>query len=474
MVDLDPKKVPAKLLTALQLDDTRRELLARFLVYLRKKLADTDSFSRLIAYADDLDQRGSLVGLTHEVESMAQDMRRVESLLEEFARKQGLTVDDARAFKAYLENCRAHWEGLMLPLVRKNVGRLSPNMKRIFVHLMVRDEKAEEEARKETEKAQKRALRTRLDEVQAPVQPVDFYAAFAKYKKFILVGLPGMGKTTLLRRAALAFAEGRAGEDLGWPGAVKVPIFVRLRNFGIYLAENRAKFSAPGPGALVAYLEQNLRSDERVDIPQDFFERRLEAGECVVLLDGLDEVLDNRAEVAQFVNAFITKFTRFDNRIGLSSRPKGYEGDTYLQLSGADLARLEVLPLPPAGIRDLIGKLLPLLEANPRQRQEDATHLGERILSSQNLTEIASVPLFCSALVQVYKYHGADLPQRRVDVLAEIVDLLLGFWYAQNPDILDPLKLAQADGTGHVYADVQELVELKVQPPGLPGLRHAG
>lgn len=172
-------------------------------------------------------------------------------------------------------------------------------------------------------------------------------------------------------------------------------------------------------------------------------------------------MLENRVEVAQFVEAFIAKYGQYDNWIGISSRPKGYEGDARLQLARVDLAILEVLPLQPSGIRSLIGKLLPLLEPNPHQRQEDFTRLTTRILANSNLTEIAGVPLFCSALVQVYKYHGAELPQRRVDVLAEIVDLLLGFWYAQQSDIRDPEKLARADGTTLTYNETGESVEQK-------------
>jgi formylglycine-generating enzyme required for sulfatase activity len=62
--------------------------------------------------------------------------------------------------------------------------------------------------------------------------------------------------------------------------------------------------------------------------------------------------------------------------------------------------------------------------------------------------------------VQVYKYHGIDLPQRRVDVLAEIADLLLGFWHAQK-DVAESQALANEDGTEQHYDGTQESVEYK-------------
>ncbi|HPH98423.1 MAG TPA: SUMF1/EgtB/PvdO family nonheme iron enzyme [Anaerolineaceae bacterium] len=465
MVRPDAGKISPQLLKALDIDDSRRHLLAQFLFHLRAQLVSSPGYGPIIQYANELDQRGLLAGLSDQVAKMAENMAKaaantdaIKQRLEQMAAYYGITETDATALEKYRAACCEQWSRLSLPLVRKNVGRYSPEIKRIFVPLMVRDDREEEKNRKEQEKHR---VKNRLDERQDGQSfSVDFSVAFSKYPCFVLVGLPGSGKTTLLRRTALAFAENRP-EDIGWQGQQYIPVFVRLRNFGIFLEENHAKFGAPGAGILVAYLEQNLRNVENIQIPDDFFEKRLQAGQCVILLDGLDEVLNNRVEVAQSINAFIKKFGHCGNRIGLSSRPRGYEGDVRRQLSEANLPLLEVLPLNPPGIRDLIRKVLPLLEENSAKQQDDFHRLSSRILNRQNLTEIASVPLFCACLVQVYKYHGADLPQRRVDVLAEVADLLLGFWYAQATEILASDELAMMDGTEKVFMDTEESVETK-------------
>ena len=459
MVQTDPEIIPESLLKELFLRDADRELLARFLAHLRKQLAVEGQFSALILYCDDLFQNGQLTGLTQKVDTLLKDSQKVTHMVEQLSVHFGLTADDQQALDAYLALCRSRWSSLALPLVRKNVGRLSPEIKRIFVPLQVRDEREEEKIRKESEK---RKVRNRLDDPGEEIaRSLDFCWAFAKYPKFVLVGMPGCGKTTLLRRTALAFAENRASEDLGWSGEQKIPVFIRLRNFSIYLAENRARFSEPGCGAILAYLEQNLRNDEKLLIPDDFFEKRLKSGDCVVLLDGLDEVLENRVDVAQFVNAFIKKYGGCGNRIGLSSRPKGYEGDVRSQFSEADLPLLEVLPLQPEGINDLIRKVLPLVEANLAVQQTDYQRLSRCIRERKSLNDIAGIPLFCSALVQVYKYHGADLPQRRVDVLAEISDLLLGFWYSQASEISKPEEISKMDGTDTHYDETEDSIEAK-------------
>ena len=463
--------IPARLLKGLGLEEGQRRLLARYLFHLRRQLSGQEAYARLIAYADSLAGRGLLSGLAEQVSRAAEAAERAASLLEQMAGERRLSADDQGALEKYLAACRQRWGRLLLPLIRKRAGQATEaELKTVFVPLTLKDERAEQEARQKAEKARRGSTRPAeagSEEEAAP--PVGFDVLFNRYARWILIGGPGSGKTTLLRRAALAFAEGRARQDLNWPGAPLLPILIRLRNFGVFLNENRQRFCEPCPGSLVAFFDQQLRDGERLGAPADFFDRRLEEGNCLVLLDGLDEVSTHRVEVAQHVSAFIRRYGDRGNRIGLSSRPKGYESDVRLQLSAASLALAEVQPLRPEGIRQLIANLFWLLEAEAEKRAADSERLGRTILASPNLSAIAGTPLFCSALVQVYKYHGAELPQRRVDVLAEIVDLLLGFWHAQKQDVAQPELLAQEDGTtqedgrARQFRDVDEAVSYKLR-----------
>ncbi len=459
----EPTLVPDDLLKTLDLDENHRQMLARFLFHLRGRLALSDKYKDAIRYADRLDQRGLLVGLSQQFLDLQKQLTLQLSLFEKLVALCDLNSDDKQkqALKDYLDWARQKWGSLSLPLIRKRSGDMvrDASLKQVFVPLKMRDVAAEEEARR---KSSSLKSKQRIpDEQEKQVPPIDLGGLVNRYDRFIIVGVPGCGKTTLLHRLALAFAEGRAGDDLDWKGQPLLPILTRLRNFGAFLAENKDKYPAPCSGSLVAFLENQVHDGERIQLTPNFFDQRLKEGVCIVLLDGLDEVSENRSEVAQHLCAFIDTYGKIPgNRFGISSRPRGYEM-VEVYLNPARLSLVEVLPLDEAGIRALNRNLFSLIEPDLRQQSRDTDRLTRNILSRPDLTKIASTPLFCSALVQVYKYHPPNLPERRVEVLEEIVDLLLGYWKAQQ-QVAGAEMLASADGTGKTRR-LEESVNVKRQ-----------
>lgn len=323
MTRFAPEIIPADLLRALELSEDKRPLLAGFLFALREQLKDKDGYRQGISYANEMDSLGHLRGLSLQMTAVAESLEKFLSLEQALAADRRLTDDDVSALSDYLQEARRRWEGLMLPLLRKKSGDMVTNarLKQVFVPLRLRDVRAEEEARRRMERQRRPEKEMRGEDAPRPVEIGDL---LNRYPRFILTGSPGCGKTTLLSRVALAFAEGRAAEDLGWQGRALFPIFFRLRNFGAFLQENRSKFPQPCSGSLVAYLESLFRDGERLHLTADFFDRRLQEGRCLILMDGLDEVSDARSEVVSHVVEFVSRYGA-GNRFGMASRPRGYE-----------------------------------------------------------------------------------------------------------------------------------------------------
>ena len=460
MARYTPEIITSELLSLLRLDESHRAMLARFLFILRNQLKDMGNYKDGIQYANEMESLGLLRGLSTEMTIVADRLATLVSYEESLIIERRLTIDDANALRDYFVEVRQKWEGLMLPLLRKKSGDITnAKLKQVFVPLHLRDVRAEEASRRNMDRLAR--PEKMLKEQAEEIKPVEIGELLNRYPKFILIGAPGCGKTTLLSRVALAFAEGRAQDDLGWKGKNLFPIFLRLRNFGAFLKQNRDGYSSPSSGALIAYLENSFRDGDRVRLTADFFDKQLAEGQCLVLMDGLDEVSDLRSEVAGHVDAFVARYAVKGNYFGLASRPRGYES-VERQLRPVGLAVAEVNPLDLDGICQLMENLLILIEPDATRRASDLEELTRAIGSSAELTRIAGTPLFCSALVQVFKYHGARLPNRRVDVFDEIVDLLLGHWHAQQTRYLsDAEQLAMDDGTGRAYGEVKKAVSVK-------------
>ncbi len=138
-----------------------------------------------------------------------------------------------------------------------------------------------------------------------------------------VVGAPGSGKTTLLRHTARQACLG------GRKRRRKVPILLYLRD---HVASIVAR-----PGVGIADLLRDTLGQMAASEPTGWFEQRLSRGDCLVLLDGLDEVANagDRVMVAAWVENQIRLYPK--RHFVITSRPYGYrnariEGASVLQV----------------------------------------------------------------------------------------------------------------------------------------------
>jgi energy-coupling factor transporter ATP-binding protein EcfA2 len=238
-----------------------------------------------------------------------------------------------------------------------------------------------------------------------------------------VIGGPGSGKTTLLRHTA--------GQICQHPRARlrPVPILLYLRDHVDTIVSNQKT-------TLPALIRGMLAPD--IDEPTGWFEQRLRDGDCVVLLDGLDEVAgqEDRRRVSDWVERQIRHYSKNDYVI--TSRPQGYRtasiaGATVLQVrsfTNEQVTRF-VQGWYLAVERHIADDVAQDIASRATSKADD---LLERLSQAPALYDLTVNPLLLTMIANVHRYRGA-LPGSRADLYGEICQVML--WRRQEAKNLD-------------------------------------
>jgi energy-coupling factor transporter ATP-binding protein EcfA2 len=253
------------------------------------------------------------------------------------------------------------------------------------------------------------------------------------YKTLAIIGPPGSGKTTLLQYIVLTFAQNRQ-LDYDSHLLAYVPIFLFLRDH-----KQRILADHPSLAELATEQESNLHP------PSNWFQRLLERKKCLVLLDGLDEVADEKQRriVVEWVDKQIELYG--GNRFLVTSRPFGYR-TTPLKTATV----LEVQPFSIEQVKQFVenwylaNEILSFGKDDPGVREtasKSAADMMHRLRAAPPLAALAINPLLLTMITMVHRYRGA-LPGRRVELYSEICEVLLGHWRSAV-GLVDPLTSIQ-------------------------------
>ncbi len=249
---------------------------------------------------------------------------------------------------------------------------------------------------------------------------------FSTYRRLAIVGAPGSGKTTLLKHLALIYAK-----DLYKDKDYQAPKFIPVL---LYLRDIRDRIVAQQP-PLTELLESHIRdlpSNSALKPPPNWLEDQLRIGNCLVMLDGLDEVADasQRQKVSQWVNQQMIAYPQ--TPFILTSRPDGYNSAPVDMVGTV----LKVLPFTHEQVKKFIHSWYVQTEilSNPKsgdspavraQAQTNAENLIDRIIDNRAIADMATNPLLVTMIATVH-YNGSALPGRRVELYQKICDVLLG------------------------------------------------
>ena len=293
--------------------------------------------------------------------------------------------------------------------------------------------------------------------------PVALQAILKPRCRAVVVGDPGSGKSTFLRRVAHALAETALGvvadAAQGRLGILDTPfpILVRLVDLAEYIARVRANRSPAQPptaesAAWLAHYLAALGEAEGWGLAEGFFRTRLEVGACV-LFDGLDEAPDrpSRETCSRLIEALARTYP--DSRLIVTSRPGAYTGEA--RLPGFEHARIEPLEDEAIGVflQRWCGALYP---EGTDEAEAHSAELSAALQSRPEIRRLARNPVMLTALAVVH-WNERRLPEQRADLYDSILH-----WLARSRE-----QRPGRPGAERCIAVLQELaLHMQNQPEG--------
>lgn len=260
-------------------------------------------------------------------------------------------------------------------------------------------------------------------------EPLPVECLLEEHQGLVVLGDPGAGKSTLMKMMALACAEGKADERLGLPGD-PLPILLPLAAYAGAQANREC--------CLADFLGDYYRVRGLQDGMAPLFADALARGRALVLLDGLDEVLENRAFVVDRVEEFFRQHAPGGNglpegnRLVVTSRIVGYR-DAPLRAEG--LATVTLVDFGRAQIEQFAHNWCHAFEVathgdTPEAHAAAETEKGElleAVWSNPGVERLASNPLLLTVLALI-KRQGVSLPHRRVELYELYLKTLISAW----------------------------------------------
>jgi hypothetical protein len=259
-------------------------------------------------------------------------------------------------------------------------------------------------------------------------KPLPFGKVFAKHARLALLALPGGGKTLLLKRLAVAYADPsrRESSSDALPDMELTPVLIRCREWREHIHRPILTLLRSLPD-ITGHAELAGLSDALLPLFKD--------GRILLLVDGLDEIHDDalRSTFVDHLENFLDEFKR--TRVVVTSREAGFS------LVAPALARFcqrwRVAPLEEDAITALCDHWHKLMSGDSPEAFGEGREVAEHLLRNNSLRRLAENPLLLTMLL-VVKHGAGRLPPDRVSLYGRAVEVLLDTWNIKGHAPLNP------------------------------------
>lgn len=286
--------------------------------------------------------------------------------------------------------------------------------------------KNEEEAREQEESTE---LSTWFRSEKANLVPA--LESASQHPRLALLGDPGAGKSTFVKKV-LAWQASACLGKVEPPSGFSVnllPVLVILRELAPRLAHlDLDKLPAKKrEEQLVGAVWQQIKADlggECTDFLKGMQEA-LQSGQCLLVLDGLDEVpQDLRARVRQAVDALLKRYDV--QRIIVTCRVRSYVNDAVLpQFTSRTLAPFDEHQIQ-SFVQAWYNTQRDLGRFNETQAKDRADDLA-RAATQPDLEELSGNPMLLTTMAIIHQKE-VGLPKERVRLYHLAVEVLLQRW----------------------------------------------